>query len=535
MSLQQIVTENLYHPEAMELAYQQARKEGNEQAFTAAVASSYAQNSDNLLLAAWHYRLLHAATKVKERVIAWNWALPLGILNGLLLWALSDDQRFNLRILNPLTGDSHTLIPLIALLAVPISAWFITLFLTAVGNKRWSRVALAAVILALSAGYVLLLHAQIWPRLFQEQYLALMVLHLGLLGWAAVGFTALARPRDAENRLAFLAKSLEVLVVAGVLAIAGGIFTAITIALFAALNVEIPPVVQRLFIAGGGGLIALVAAALVYDPALEPSRQSFEEGLSKLVALLMRLLLPLTVTVLLVYLAFIPFNWREPFDNRDVLITFNVMLFAVVALLVGASPAHTDVLSERMQTWLRRGMMALAVLALLVSLYALAAIVYRTVLDRLTPNRLTFIGWNLVNIAILALLLLQQRRAGRANWLAALQRTFATGVTLYFVWTIVALLSLPWLFRGNPIEVANLSPRIQQIVYDRPEPIILKCSTSPHIYLLQDGKKRWIKDIPTFEARGYRWNDVVYIFCDELREVPDGQPIPPDAGPPPQP
>ena len=224
MSLHQTVIETLSNPEALEQAYQQARKEGHEQAFAAAVESSYTQNRDNLLLAAWHYRLLYAAAKVKERIIAWNWALPLGILNGLLLWALSDDQRFNIRILNPLTGDSHTLIPLIALLAVPISAWFISLFLAAAGNKRWGRVALAAGVLALSASYVLLLHRQIWPRLFQEQYLALMVLHLGLLGWAAVGFTALARPRDAADRFAFLAKSLEVLVVAGVLAIAGGIF-----------------------------------------------------------------------------------------------------------------------------------------------------------------------------------------------------------------------------------------------------------------------------------------------------------------------
>ena len=44
-----------------------------------------------------------------------------------------------------------------------------------------------------------------------------------------------------------------------------------------------------------------------------------------------------------------------------------------------------------------------------------------------------------------------------------------------------------------------------------------------------------IKDIATFEARGYRWNDVRYVNCDDLAAVPDGVPIPPDAGPPPQP
>ena len=211
-----------------------------------------------------------------------------------------------------------------------------------------------------------------------------------------------------------------------------------------------------------------MAVALVYDPAAAPLAQSFDEGLSKLVALLMRLLLPLTVGVLLVYLAFIPFNWREPFENREVLVIFNAMLFAVIALLVGATPVHGAELGERAQTWLRRGVIALAALALLVSLYALAAILYRTVNGRLTPNRLLFIGWNVVNIAILAVLLILQGRAGRARWLPAMHRTFAIGTVLYLIWAVVGLVAPPWLFRGDPAEAASLPPSIQQIVFDQP-------------------------------------------------------------------
>lgn len=523
------------NPEELELAYQQAVKAGSENAFAEAIESGYAQSSDNMLLAAWHYRLTYAMAKAKGRVIAWGWALPLGLLNGLLLWLLSDDQRFNIQVENPLTGRMYTLIPLVALLAAPVSAAAIALFLTAAGQKRWGR-ALAVVLgLAAGAAYALLLFPRIWPRVFQEQYLGLMVLHLGLLAWASVGLTALAKSADAANRFAFLVKSLEAFVVGGLLAIAGGLFTAITFGLFSALGIDPPNWAVRLFVAGGGGLIAVVAVALVYDPKAEPAQQSFDEGLSKLVALLMRLLLPLTVGVLLVYLAFIPFNWREPFENREVLVIFNAMLFAVLALLMGATPVHGDDLSERGQTWLRRGVIALAALALLVSLYALAAILYRTAIDRMTPNRLTFIGWNVVNIAILALLLIYQARAGRDRWLQAVHKAFAAGTVLYIAWSLVGLLALPWLFRGDPAQVAGLPLRIQQLAYERPEPILLKCSTSPHIYLLEDGEKRWVQDIATFEARGYRWNDVQFVGCTDLRAVPDGETIPPGAGPPPQP
>jgi len=65
--------------------------------------------------------------------------------------------------------------------------------------------------------------------------------------------------------------------------------------------------------------------------------------------------------------------------------------------------------------------------------------------------------------------------------------------------------------------------------------VLLKCEGSPHIYALENGQKRWIKDISTFDTEGYVWQDVKSVSCDYLRDLPDGPPIPEDAGPPPQP
>jgi len=524
------------NPEALEQTYQRAVKAGEQAAFAEAIEAARAKAPANLLLAAWHYRLIGAA--VKKRAIAWGWALPLAALNGLLLWLLSDDRWFMLWSTNPLTGQASTLLPAVVLLAAPISAATIALFLTLAGGRRPGRAAVATLALAAAAAYVLLIFRNVWPRPYQIQYVNLMVMHLALLAWAGVGVVALSRRDGVSGRFAFLVKSLESFITVGLLAIAGGLFAAITAGLFDALGIRLPEVVQRLFIAGGGGLIVVIAVALVYDPAAAPLQQPADEGLSKLVALLMRLLLPLAVAVLVVYLAFIPANWREPFENRGVLLTFNGMLFAVIALLVGATPVHDAELDRRGQVWLRRGAMALAGLAVLVSLYALAAILYRTVNDRLTPNRLVFIGWNVINIAILVVLLIRQARAGQPAWLAAMHRTFALGTVLYVSWALAGLLALPWLFQGRSALTwaAGLPQSIQDVVFDVPPPILLKCVDSPHVYLLDQGQKRWIKDIPTFEAQGYRWNDVLqWISCADLRQVPDGVPIPPDAGPPPMP
>jgi len=76
---------------------------------------------------------------------------------------------------------------------------------------------------------------------------------------------------------------------------------------------------------------------------------------------------------------------------------------------------------------------------------------------------------------------------------------------------------------------------LEQFEKGRPIHVLLKCQSSPHIYALENGQKRWIKDIPTFEAQGYVWEDVKFVSCDYLRNLPDGPPIPEDAGSPPQP
>ena len=63
--------------------------------------------------------------------------------------------------------------------------------------------------------------------------------------------------------------------------------------------------------------------------------------------------------------------------------------------------------------------------------------------------------------------------------------------------------------------------------------VLAKCYSSPHVYLLEGGEKRWIRDIETFAAQGYVWEDVQMYGCDLLRRIPDGETIPPGSGPPP--
>ncbi len=424
-------------PEQLESLYRQAVREGWAREFQEAIETLYANTPDNMLLAAWHYRLAAEASPARARVRShWLWAVVLAVVNALVFWAISDLDRFRYR----------QEMPHFFLLWAPIAAVFIMAFLYAAGQRSPRRFGALTLALAVVTGYVYVADWWIQADIFWRQYLTLGGIHLVLMAWAAVGLYVLIGQSDVESRFAFLVKSLEVVVIGGLFAIVLGLFTGITFTLFDALRVYPSDVVYRLFFMGGSGLVPVLAVATVYDPLVPMREQNFRAGISIFVSLLLRIFVPLSILVLLVYIGFIPFRFMEPFYHREALIGYNVMLFAVVGLLLGATPAPGVPLGEAQARWLRRGLVTVAALALIVSVYALAAIIFRTWWDGFTPNRITVIGWNLVNIAFLAVLLYRQSRATPATWIQEIWRNFAQWAVVYPVWGLVLLLSLPWFF-----------------------------------------------------------------------------------------
>src|SRR5260370_40773132 len=117
-----------------------------------------------------------------------------------------------------------------------------------------------------------------------------------------------------------------------------------------------------------------------------------------------------------------------------------------MGVLVGVTPLAPRDYSPCYMAPLRAGILALAALVLLVSVYAFAAILYRAIGNQLTMNRAVVIGWNSINIALLIALLYLQLRRGRAAWVDSLHMTARLGTTAYVVWATAVGLLLPWLF-----------------------------------------------------------------------------------------
>ena len=425
-------------PDQIEDLYQIAIDSHSINQFRSAIDNLANETPDNLLYQAWKVRLQRELVEESwssRQMAYWKIAIPIAILSGITFWILSNPD---------LKISDHFLA--LFLVWAPIAAFYVMVYLNLTNKTgyKWTLAIVACLIAGLT--YIFLMSRGLSNR-YQEDYLTLMIIQMPLLAWIAVGIYILWKNIPVEEHFAFLIKSFEVFITAGIYVIAGGVFTGITIGLFEALNLHIPELGVRFILAGGGGLIPVLAVASVYDPNLSPAAQDFKHGISRYLAIILRLLLPLTLVVLVIYLMVIPTNFNQPFENRDVLIVYNLMLFAIMGLLIGATPVDVDELSQQIQMVLRYGILLVAMLAVIVSLYAMSATLYRTIYGGLTINRLTIIGWNSINIVTLILLIYWQIRFKEEGWVNRIKRTFRVGSLGYCLWLIFTLIAIPIIFR----------------------------------------------------------------------------------------
>lgn len=428
----------LSDPKKLENLYRQAVRGKEEKSFVEAIESLYKENPDNPLLQSWHYRLAVETIVPVGANAPWLWAVLTGIPLCLIFWWLSDFDKYYVYGVKDM--------PWLIFIWAPLMAAGIISFLALAGERRCLKVVLIIGGLVLLISYIYFAVAFIPSVAFQDQYIKLGAIHLILAGWAAVGFYALSGQADAESRFAYFVKSLEAGTIAGLFLFTLVIFTTIIFILFKTLGLHLSDSLVRKLFLGGAGFIPTLAVASIYQPLFPMKEQILRNDISKFIALILRLFVLPAILALVVYIGFIPFRFTEPFHNRETLIAYNFMLFAVIALLLGIVPRPGEMLSYKSMGWLRRGAMFLAILAELISLYALSAIIFRTFYDGFTPNRISVIGWNFINIALLGLLLYRQWRGGDESWAMESRRTFAQASWPYIIWSLLLLLSLPWLF-----------------------------------------------------------------------------------------
>ena len=359
----------------------------------------------------------------------------LAAANGLILWLASN-----------VSVNSSDFPYYLLLFSAPCTAVFMIVYLHISSKQIQNNI----VVLQL----LILILAPFYSSVFGSErsgYLEVMMPHLIVLSWGAIAIGTINllsyRKNNKYRNFLFLIKSIETMITLGIFGAATIVFSAITISIFSVINITLSDSISRLLVIGTGGAMPVLALAISYIPALSPARQEFSRGISWLIRIFPPVLLAITLPVLFVYSALIPANFMEAFNNREVLITYNIMLFAIMLLLVVCTPVTTNSKQTTMHKVLRFSIIAVAILTVMIGFYALTAVIYRVMMFGLTINRIAVMGWNAINITLMCIVLIRQARYEKDEWITALQSTFSDGILPYIVWALFVVAISPWYFK----------------------------------------------------------------------------------------
>jgi hypothetical protein len=264
----------------------------------------------------------------------------------------------------------------------------------------------------------------------------LTVLHLPIALWLAVGF-AYVRGRwfDDGGRMNFVRFSGELAIYYVLIALGGGVFTAFTFMMFAAIDVNADWFV-------GGWLIPCGAAgAIIIGSWLVEAKQSVIENMAPV---LTRLFTPLFTVLLLVFLATMAWTASPINVEREVLIGFDLLLVLVVGLVLYAASARDPQSPPDAFDGLQ---LLLVVSALAVDAVALAAIAARISEFGFTANRVAALGENLILLVNLAWSAwLYARFLRHRGSFAALERWQIAYLPVYVVWAAMVVVMFPPVF-----------------------------------------------------------------------------------------
>jgi hypothetical protein len=306
-----------------------------------------------------------------------------------------------------------------------------------VGYFTWKRALTGRTVAALAAVFVVAaLVINLYPFRPASDTFWLAVLHLQLALWVVVGIAyAGGRWRDGGRRMDFVRFSGELFIYFVLMALGGGVLTLFTLAIFASIGADAEWFVQEWLLPCGAAGAVIVAAWLV------EAKQSVIENMAPVLS---RLFTPLFAVVLLMFLGTMAWTGQWIDVEREVLIAFDLLLIVVLGLLLYSISARDSDAPAGGFDWL---LVLLVLSALLVDLFALAAIAARISDFGFTPNRVAALGLNvilLVNLAWSALLYGRFLR-GRGTF-GALEKWQTDHLPVYAAWAATVVLVFPPLF-----------------------------------------------------------------------------------------
>jgi hypothetical protein len=261
----------------------------------------------------------------------------------------------------------------------------------------------------------------------------LAFIHLPLFLWALLGYVYAGD--STEKKLDFLRYMGDLLVMTLLILLTGGLMSALTIGMFELINVNIIEWYSHYVILWGLASAPVVATFLV---------EKYPQMVSQVPPIIARIFTPMVLLILTVYLFTLLNSDKDPYNDRDFLLLFNVILLAVLALIFfSIAEANTSAFSR----WV---LFLLAAVSLVVNTVALSAIVFRISTYGFTPNRTAVLGGNTLIMAHLAWIACQLFKSLRSKEeFPKVNVILVKYLPVYVLWAMIVTFFFPvlWNFK----------------------------------------------------------------------------------------
>jgi len=263
----------------------------------------------------------------------------------------------------------------------------------------------------------------------------LAFIHAPLFMWFILGLAWVSFQYSNTSKVSgFIHYNGALIIMYGLLCIAGAILSGMTIGLFEIIGMKIGELYMENI--GIVGLVVLpVVAAWLID--------MYPDITSRIVPIIARIFTPLVFVLAIVYLVAITVTGIDLSKNRDFLIIFNLLLLGVMVIIVFS-------LSELDKSEIRKLnvilLFLLAVVTLIIDLFALSAIISR-LSDGFTPNRTVVLISNILVLVNLLLILPDLYLAGfKGKSLNRVEKIICRYLPVYFLYCVVVIFVFPFIF-----------------------------------------------------------------------------------------
>lgn len=298
-------------------------------------------------------------------------------------------------------------------------------------NPKLKKLVSVSIVVIASVFYINLL-----PDKLHSDTLILACLHLPFFLWFVLGYTYVGKDiRDHQKRLDFLKYNGDLVVITSLILAAGGLLTGITLGLFSLIDLEIEEFYFRNIAIWGIAASPIVGTYLV---------QNNPHLVGKVSPVIARVFTPLVLATLVIYLGAVIYTGKDPYNDREFLLVFNLLLVGVLAIIFFAVAETSQNAAGRAGRIL---LFALSAVTIIINGIALSAIVFRLSAWGITPNRLAVLG---SNILILINLLMVTYRLFRSitqpGEIDRVIRSITGFLPVYGVWFMVVTFGFPFLF-----------------------------------------------------------------------------------------